>query len=1777
MAAQTYSSLWKQVESAEKADLPADEAALLEQIGDKARKDREYGHMLKAALMEIAVKSEVEPDSFPSLVEAYEKEAGETRDAALEAVCLATLGHIYGYCYRDLGMSAEDGAAVSKEYYGRALASPELLARTRARTYEPLAENGNTPLIFGGDLLHLIAFEAGNYRVMTDYYTSSGNRPAACLASLWQLRSERPAYEEPRKSTYLARLDSLIHEYQDLEVAGEVAIEHFNVMDDSPDVSSEEKLEFIDEALLRWPSWQRMGVLRNARQRITLPSFHATIPETLSVPGKEIPVYITSVINLQSLTMNVWRVDITGDESYDPNRSDDYKALLLRRSEKPAATDSRVWYGLPEYREIRDTLSIAPLPVGVYMVEFLTDNGSVPAERTMLNITNLRLVDMSLTDKNMRLVAVDATTGKPIAGAGIHIKFRQWKDRRWQEDETVLETEGDGELVYSSTLTPYMYRITTEDDKAFPWQGISRRTWTTAAAEEKTENALRVFTDRAVYRPGQKVGVSVLAYTTYSQENWEVAADRKVHVELSGSGRGVTLEDDVTTDEWGVAAAEFVLPADAPSGSYYIRAKAEDASARPAVFRVEQYKRPTFTVELDDCNEPYGEGDTIKVRGRAVTYAGAPVVGASVRYTVRTGVYYRWLRSAGGDETIASGETAADGGGEFVIDMPAEFPSGTKKGNRLARITLSLDVTGPSGETHPAEAVFHLADRETLLGVDGLGEKQCREEDSRVAFVYVNSDGREIPGDVTYRVDSGEPSVVAAGETFALPLESLASGEHTLRAVCGTDTLERKFTVFSLEDKKAPVDTDAWYYSTCGGTRCQMKEGKTEYIQLGTTRDDQRVYYTVISSDGVLESGQMTLNNELVRRDFLYKREWGDGIAVRFTWVRDGKLYSYAESMARPVKDCSLEMGLETFRDRLTPGEKEEWTVTVRRPDGTPAAAQVMAVLYDKALDAVSAHKWSLVRNPYYKSPSVYQTASYSPGESHLYGEQPVRYASVPDLAFWHFSFPSFFERRAYYVPGAEQLLMAKSAGGAVTETAVLAASADEGDPDAGAETEGESPADSPADGEGTGEVLQTRENLDETAFFLPQIVTDKNGEAKIKFTLPESLTTWRFMSLAHDKEMNVGNYTAEMTARKKLMVQPNVPRFVREGDRAQLSASVASLGDEQLSVTAELEIADAETGQTVFSASAQCVVAAEGTSAVTFDLPPDMKAGLYECTVTASAGDVSDGERHYLPVLSSRTEVVATRAFTQTGAGEKKVDLESLYGENAEDESLSAEYTDNPAWLVAEALPSLESPETENAVSLAAALYAARLAENLEKQLPEGVTLSSGTSSVSLSDMAGKLSNLQNRDGSFSWYGGMLPSDYVTLAVAKLLARARHLGLELAGPGVLSRAMQYLDGRMAAYVEKMKKLEDDSVEVTPSAFSLDYLYTQAVGDIDLSDTGRENASWLLDRARGRSSALTVSGKANTAVIMALHPLAGDLGEAETLLESIRQYAVPGEDGCLSFDTPKAGYSWRSYGIPAQTSAIEAFQTVAPEDEETISALQQWLLEEKRATLWDSPLDAVDAVYAFFSGWRDFRDGKLSAAAGQKKISPARLYVDGRELERGTYLPGRMYTCCTAEGRFGEFSARKTGDGVSWGAVSVKYTQPAEDVTADGEMLSLRRELLDASGKEMTDYPSPGQRVKVRITVEAGRDLDFVEITDNRPACLEPVIQTSGYGAGGYSSPGDCKTVYSFDKFSKGRHVVETEYYVDRGGDYRSGTVTARCAYAPEYSARGAAYGITVK
>ena len=1806
VAAQTYDNLWKQAEINAQKDQPKSEIAVMKKIIAKASAAKDYGQLLAAEMRQMTLWKEISVDSLTPNLKRMEAEVLKVNDPALKAVRYAVLGKVY----------CDMNEKKSQEFFKKALEQPELLARHTSAEYVPLTLKGVDGSSFNNDLLHLIGFEADSkeaYLQLYTYYNKVGNRGAACLCAYKLIEKYRQDdVREVKKSKYLQTIDSLIQVYQDIPEAGELAVEHFRFMEGATDAKPQDKLNYINYALSRWGGWSRMNELRNAQKRLTEPMFRVKdMPQVLR-PGEKAWVQL-NVRNLQNLKISISRLNITADNDYNAQDEATYKMLLKKTTKLHQKDYSRNYYGRPDYETVKDSIEIGGnLPLGAYLMEVTSDNTGIAPQRELFYVSNLAVMIQQLPDDKHRYVVVNATDGQPIAGAKIEL-YDQRYDFKTKKDKRIvharLTTDENGEAYFKNVDGKVL--ISTNNDKFMPAKYIylSR---TRYYEKKDNETKYQVYTDRAIYRPGQTVHVTAIRFVDMKGVDAKVPVGRdELDFQLCNASWKEVEMKKAKVDEYGTASVDFELPKEGQTGMYHV--SVNDQANR--FFRVEEYKRPTFEITFPKVNEKYNWGDTVVVKASAKTYAGVPVQGAKVAYQVTRRNQLWWWGAGSAGQLVKTDSCVTREDGTFDVEIPLEASlSGKDEADmsdfmRIARFfnfEVSAIVTDIGGESHEGVMSLPLGTKPTILTVN-LPKRIESDSLKMVTFAYRNASGMPISSRLKYRIDKGEwkdaeaNAPVSIKEYASSASSSLVwkSGVHQLEAICGQDTLQQKFTLFSMKDTHPVEPTTEWYYQTA---KTFPRDGKPVYIQVGSSENGAHIVYSIIAGNKLLEKGAWELGDSIVTLPFTYKEEYASGIVLNYSFVKQGKCYTRMMSIARPLPEKKLNIAWKTFRNRLTPGQKEEWTLKITTPDGKPAKAQLMSVLYDKSLDQIAPHSWNFSLGFYQSLPNCYWKHNLTFRSFYLNGVYPTKYYDEKQLDVDKFD-GKFFSYYAY-MQAVELSKLERSSGGTVEAVRIqkdelvqeeakvirirgskmirVGAAA----PSANKvfDVVEEMPQFAGGSGSDAGQFLdkvQVRENMNETAFFYPALESDNNGNVAIRFTLPESVTTWKFMGLAHDKEMRNGLLVDEAVAQKTVMVQPNMPRFLREGDKSTIVVKLFNTSDKKVSGNARMQILDPENNKVVWQKTQNYSIDAEGSATISFDVQ-GLKEGVYINKVVAAGNGYSDGEQHYLPVLSNRELVVNTLPITLHQKGEQSFDLSKLFlnkegkqAKGAEEAKVTIEYTNNPSWLMVKALPAISNPDEEDAISLMSAIYANTITNHVQKTLSLDNHSQKNLSqeSIRLQNQVEKLKKLQNADGSFSWWKGMKGSRYMTTSVAEMMVRLNAIaGVQKSTARMLTSALNYLSLQTAREVREMKKQEEKKQKVSPSEQALHYLYILSMDGRKMKQNLEQDKAYLLEKMSKMTGDFSIYGKARAAVVLARNSKqnAAYREKAGEYLQSVNEYAVFREEMGRYYDTRKALYSWRNYKIPTQVSVIEALQMLKPNDKQTIEELQRWLLMSKRTQVWDTPVNTVDAVYAFMKG---------NESNWSRKAENAVLKLDGKQLPMPQDSTTLGYVKTEKTGKASRLSIQKKSDYTSWGAVYAEFKQPVSEIGSMESGIKIRRVIVPAESEGKGKAQAKvGEKVKVTLIITADRDYDFVQITDKRAACLEPVNQLSGYqwGIGCYVSPRDYATNFYFDRLSKGKHIVEMEYYVDRKGDYQSGTCIAECTYCPEFGGRTETYELKV-
>lgn len=1595
-----------------------------------------------------------------------------------------------------------------------------------------------------------------------------------------------------------------------------------------------ERLRIVREGIAGYPRYEGINQLKNIEKEILNASLSLEI--ATAYPGEQQSVKV-NYKNLTGITLQLYKVNLPVTSAVLQNRTTHFesKYARLQREEHFSLKPTT------DYLNVDTTLTIQAPQAGIYFLKAVPDGKKGVSDGTLMNVTALKTIYRPLPDGTLELVVVDAVSGQPVSEAEVTIYTE--KGGGYSPQQTYqADKQGTLKLDFLNS-NKYWYNAHTAADNAMPILNLWKNDY--YYKESKRKEVLQLFTDRSIYRPGQTVYVSGLAYEM-EKDSTRVLADKKYTVSLYDANNNETGKVEVRTNGFGSFSGQFVLPSPCLTGYFSLRAADTSVS-----FKVEEYKRPTFDVTFEPVKVEYQVGDSIEVVGMAKTFAGAPVQNARVHYNISRSYAWVW-RFMGRGSARWEGEAMTDADGKFSVPVHFEIDSDRRE-SPLWYYTYNIqaDVTDGAGETQQANLSLPLGSTSMVLNMDNLPDNLVKEKKLEIKLTAMNLSGEPVDTPVTYQVVEMEEQkdgqekegrkvltgTVEANKSFVPEaIYALPSGNYRLK-LSAKDTQGREctasknFLLFSLNDKRPPFVITDWFYQD--GLEFDAASPATVYI--GSSEKNVYLLYDVFAGNKRLESKRIELSDSVVSFRFPYKKEYGDGILVSMAFVKDGRLYSHNARIMKPAPEKKLQLKWTTFRDKLRPGQQEEWKLTVLYPDGSPAEAEMLATMYDASLDKIySAHKLDFGVDFHYVVPLTYWNTSYM-RNAYLYVDFPLKRLRAVPLEYSELIIPSTGRMEAMVVgyggspratlAGALKIRGRSAANAVMNQEAVTDMVLQEEMVETSAQEKVE--MGSSEELAETGDI-QIRENFAETAFFYPQLRTNEKGEVSISFVLPESLTRWKFMGLAHTRNVDYGKIEATATASKEFMLQPNMPRFVRVGDKANIAASLMNLSDKGVKGTVRMELFNPETEKVFYSQKQKFDVKGGETGHVNFTFEVGDKYAVMACRMVADGDTFSDGEQRYIPVLTDKQWVTETVPLNVNGEGAHIFSLENLFNKHsktASEQRLTVEFTAHPAWYAVQALPVVANPQNEDALSWATAYYAHSLAACIVKENPrikqifDSWKAQSGTKETFMSNLqknqelknillaetpwlteatneaeqkqriatlfdlntmnsqlavsVEKLGELQNADGAWSWYKGMQGSRYVTTQVMEMLVRLNaltHQDADSRMQPMIQKGFEYLGKQAAEEYKSMKEAEKKgAVGLRPSEQLLRYLYICVLDG--KAPVDKKVNQYFIDKLSGEGKELTIYGKALGAIIL---QQAGKVAEAKLFMQSLMEYSVVTDEMGRYFDTPKARYSWFSYKIPTEVAAMEAIQRIT-KDTKAIDEMKRWLLKQKQTQTWETLIATADAVYALMAtGASD-----LLANTGGVEITL------GKEMIRTPVDDAIGYIKKTVIGdvmNIKKVRVDKEGTGMGWGAVYAQYLESMDQIGEQGNGLSVSRQLY--KGDEALNESAPlkvGDKITVRLTVKADCDMDFVQIKDDRAACMEPLQAVSGFrwsnGLGYYQATKDASTQFFIDQMRKGTYVIEYQVYVNRTGEYQTGIATVQSAYAPEFGGHTGGYRVMVE
>ncbi|MGM0478010.1 MAG: alpha-2-macroglobulin family protein [Bacteroidota bacterium] len=1379
------------------------------------------------------------------------------------------------------------------------------------------------------------------------------------------------------------------------------------------------------------------------------------------------------------------------------------------------------------------------------------------------------MVTTEKNDQGVQFYVTDYKTGKPIEGARVNVYFKRRRmqvlpdtpNRMGKTDETGryfagidreniqyhVKYEGSevagGDYIYNYARQEPEYRVQVLTDRSIyrPGQTVHYK----LVAYKGTDNDFEVADDESL-----ALSIKNSSRSTIHEETLET----NDYGSVNGS---FTLPVGGPFGRFSVQVRFDAHSGNSANGSHQ--------------FRVEEYKRPTFEATIKQPTTEAKLDDSVSVKGLAKAFAGYPITAAKVNYKIyrNWNTYWRYFGDKNqGRDLMVDSVLSTDENGEFNIGFFAETdPNAPENANYSFEIV--ADVVDVSGETHEATTRLNLSKTGLALRYSGPQELRTNEEEHAV-YKVVNMSSESQPdfkGKVeVYKVEqpqrflpriwsesqyqkfdaeawkalfpyakftSDEASTL--DETLqktvdfhvedSLQIKALIGdqqGTYRLNAYTVTkkgDTIRNSQTLklIDIESKEVPEKSELWTYQS----HQTIEVGESVEFQVGSSFKNARAFVQLRRGEEVIKEEWLNLKNRQVLCYTATEEDRG-GISYHVSMNHDGKHYTKSHTINIPRTNKLLSIEAETFRDQLLPGQEEEWRFTISGEGADQLAAEVCAGMYDASLDQFARNYWSLwpYRGNYYyptwRSANS-RSASWSSGQG-KWGNQNYllhdRHSPHRMRIFGGLE-SSYFSRR-------NRVAMYRSTRGANMESSAdmeeVQMVAEDEVAAQGNVAESSRDVDSKAPGavkrkkarEDRGKEKQQpqiRENFNETAFFYPDLKTNEKNEFVVSFTLPESLTEWKFMALAHTKDMKTGSHQLKTTAQKPLMVTSNAPRFFRSGDQFDFASKVVNLTEEEQTVAVNLSFFNPANDKDVNlmgqqSPSKQVKIPAGASKEVVWNLDLSNQQGLIAYKITAANEAFRDGEQKPIPVLSNRQYVTEAMPFVATKKGVCKFSFDKLKNTTSstlKHERVTLEYTSNPAWNAVLALPYLAEYPYECAEQIFSRYYANKLASDVIEQKPKIKAMfeewRNFSPEVFMSELSKNeelktilleetpwvldandeseqkrriaelfevnqlarsqekalhlLSKKQNSDGGFGWFGGKRSNIYITQHIVAGFGHLEKLGIDvpLKAKNMINEALSYMDSYHLRQYNKLT--EKQRKEIGVSSITLHWLYASSYFSNESSQAIQNVKDHYHQKLQSDWSNFGLQQQAMAGLYF---NRVNDEQYTKIILSSLRDRAKKVSDKGMYFPENNGGYYWNQAKIETQAMIIEFFADVEAKKAE-IDALRLWLILQKRSNSWESTKATAMATYALLLNGTDYLvdDENPEIKVGKETIVFSQNAQENEKFVKATPGLGHFKTSWTGNAidpGLGDVEIDKPTSTPSYGALYWSYFEDMSKVEA---------------------------------------------------------------------------------------------------------------------------------
>ena len=1610
------------------------------------------------------------------------------------------------------------------------------------------------------------------------------------------------------KENYLNALSQLIEQYKEDDFSVEILYQKANhLLRERRYISDKTESEEITgkiylictEGIKKFPNYERIGLLKSFLLEITQTTVIVQAESTV-YPGENLSLKV-DYRNLDKLTVEIYKIDapitIYGREFWSRNGKYKTHGKLIQKQEFSLTNEF-------PYLNSDTTFQIPMQELGSYEYLIYGNVKNMDSLNQQFSVSRLATIARAIDGKREFLV-VDRNSGKPISGEGANVNFftLQRDNLSFYKSAKINDL---GLAWGDANPNIVAYNASYKNDSSLtvssvPWIPSNR------SVDNRERPVLRLFTDRSIYRPGQTVYFKGIVYN-FNRKTPQVLVDRKYAIVFRDANNQEIATRVVTSNEFGSFSGEFVIPQGLMNGTFWLQPNPDGESVR---IQVEEYKRPTFDIHFQKNEKAYRFGDEVIIQGNAKTFSGVNMQDVEVQYVItrQNDWFTRIWRSP---VQVATGSVQTKEDGSFEIRfVPEKAFEDRDRQNVTYSYQIEATITHANGETQSNQTQVRIGNRSIYLNISGLEELMNKEQlplvtvtAMNLSWVPVAIQGKwEIYSLKTSNKDQLDlnpedweqnKSVLSgnfnSNETLSLDrVKNLTSGRYRLIAKTNDDSgleveTQQDFTLFSSKDKRPPVPVYEWILPV--KTECAV--GENAEIFYGSSAKNVFVLYEVFQDGKRLSVTRFVLNNEIKKIEIPFLESYGDGISVSFTFVKDKKVFTQNVTITRKQPDKRLNLNMEVFRDKLLPGQKEEWKISIKDADNKPVSAELLATMYDASLDKILNHSWRFsplrriniwsLSNQIGNDFIFPQTSSYNSFDySREVAVPPFRFDVLNWFGFnphWYgydiaeLTQHSAVVRDENTVRGISYGVMRSS----VRENNSIGEIAEDNGGDAKVFSISQQEIFSDDAGVGGSQPeVQIRQNFAETAFFYPHLRTNELGETLITFTVPESNTTWKLMGLAHTNDLKFGQIVEQAVSQKPLMVAPNVPRFIREGDKMTITSTISNLSEETITGTVSIECFDPNTNQmniVIANATQDFSIESGRTTAVswTFDVPSGID--MTTLKIVAKSPNFSDGEQHLIPVLPNRMMLTESLPLNVSGGETRTFHFERLNNPSSSLEHfrLTLEMTTNPIWFAVQALPSITTPQTDNVLSWFAAYYSNSWATHIAnstpkiKQMIDVWTKQGGTKETLLSNLEKnqelkallleetpwvlaaqneteqkqqlallfdinraanlnrqaieKLRSFQISDGGWTWFKGMRSSVSITQWILYGLGNMIQQNVISSedNKDIQENAIRFIDREIKKHFDHFKKNNSNWKKTQSiSTYPIEYLFVRSFYKHIPLEEAKEAADFYTNILRNHwAKNGNLYSRALAALVLQRE---GDTGVAQAIIKSLREHSGNKQDFGMFWANNHTSAFMTQSATTVHTFIMEAFNEVGASEKE-MDAMKLWLLKQKQTQMWESVPATVNSINILLKTGTDWlsSEGKVSVQLGNKQINT-------EQKEAGTGFFRQVFDASSITPDMSKIVVLKDDAGPAWGAVYWQYFEDLDKITAAKTELNVEKTLfveqVTSTGRILVPITEKepikvGDKVTVRLTVRTDRDMEFVALKDMRASCFEPVDQLSG-------------------------------------------------------------------